>query len=672
MLKPLKPAFFLTLLVFAFLALSAGVIFAATYTSTDVPKAIPDAISDPETEISIPQSVTSTLTVPDSGTITDVNLSISLTHTFMGDLSVTLTSPGGTTIVLVNQTCGSKDNMNVTVDDEAPAGNLLQNCTPTGPGSEAYVTGESYRPRDPLSSFDGEDAAGTWTLTIYDNAFLDTGTLNGWSLDLTAGTAPTITSAASGSGTVGTAFSHTFTATGDPTPTFSYSDENLPPGVTRTDDTLSGTPTTPGNYSIFAVASNGIEPGATQTFTITINGIAPTITSAASASGAVGTAFNHTFTATGNPAPILSYSDENLPPGVTRTGDTLSGTPTAPGNYSITATASNDVEPDAVQTFTITVTGDAPVITSAPSTTGTVGAPLTFTFTATGNPAPTLSYSAENLPPGVTRTGDVLSGTPTTAGSYGLTVTAANGVESDAVQNFTITISGDAPVITSAATLNVPFNTAFSHTFTATGNPTPTLSYSDVNLPPGVALSGDTLAGSSTTPGVYTVTATATNGVTPDAVQVFTLTIGESQVLAPPPTPLCEEHNFDENGIVRSSTADAYGYAVNCRVLYQNGSPTSWLGGDLYNGGSIGIEGIFDLGVQQAVDIFSPSGMTYFNGGAVFCLKGSGYLIWSAASGAPRVPQIIGSYQVPEFPGFTCATLFEPGTLVLVTQNPVR
>ncbi len=134
----------------------------------------------------------------------------------------------------------------------------------------------------------------------------------------------------------------------------------------------------------------------------------------------------------------------------------------------------------------------------------------------------------------------------------------------------------------------------------------------------------------------------------------------------PPPVPTCEDHNFDEGGVVRSSTADAFGYAVNCRVMYQNGHPTTWYGADLYGAGNIGIQGVMDLGVQQAIDIFSPPGMTYFEGGAVFCLRGSGMLIWMAASQTPRHAEIIGSYTVPDFPGFTCATLFEPGTLVLV------
>ncbi|HVU13410.1 MAG TPA: hypothetical protein VHD90_19160 [Phototrophicaceae bacterium] len=138
----------------------------------------------------------------------------------------------------------------------------------------------------------------------------------------------------------------------------------------------------------------------------------------------------------------------------------------------------------------------------------------------------------------------------------------------------------------------------------------------------------------------------------------------------PPATPLCMAQNAVEDGVVRAGVPDAIAYAINCRVLYQNGQVANWLGGDLYNAGSIGIESLLNLGVEQAVDIFSPPGLTYFNGGAVFCLKGEGALIWLAASSSPRHADIIGSYTVPDFPGFTCATLFEPGTLVLVADTP--
>src|SRR5690606_11056185 len=143
----------------------------------------------------------------------------------------------------------------------------------------------------------------------------------------------------------------------------------------------------------------------------------------------------------------------------------------------------------------------------------------------------------------------------------------------------------------------------------------------------------------------------------PVSMALLDVTVTIEDVPPPPPTPLCEDHNFAEGGVVRASTVDGIDYAVNCRVLYQNGQPTQWLGGDLYNAGAMGIQGVLDLGVQQAVDIFSPVGMNYFNGGAVFCLRGSGTLIWLAAKNAPRVAEIIGSYTVDDFPGFTCATL---------------
>ncbi len=162
--------------------------------------------------------------------------------------------------------------------------------------------------------------------------------------------------------------------------------------------------------------------------------------------------------------------------------------------------------------------------------------------------------------------------------------------------------------------------------------------------------------------------------IAPDDATLFVVGAAGAAVArpldAPPASPLCEDQNFDQNGVVHASTGDALGTAINCRVLYQNGAPFQWNGGSLYGSGSIGVPGIVELGIQQAVDIFSPSGQNYFQGGAVFCLRGEGTLIWLAARNQPRHAEIIGSYTVPEFEGFTCATLFEPGTLILVTQNP--
>jgi len=94
----------------------------------------------------------------------------------------------------------------------------------------------------------------------------------------------------------------------------------------------------------------------------------------------------------------------------------------------------------------------SPVITSANSTTFAAGVAGTFTVTTTGTPTPSLTETGA-LPSGVTFKDNgngtaTLSGTPATVttGRYTLTITAHNGVGSDASQSFTLTV-GSAPSI---------------------------------------------------------------------------------------------------------------------------------------------------------------------------------------------------------------------------------
>jgi hypothetical protein len=96
--------------------------------------------------------------------------------------------------------------------------------------------------------------------------------------------------------------------------------------------------------------------------------------------------------------------------------------------------------------------GTAPGITSANSTTFTVGTAGSFTVTTTGAPAPSLTETG-TLPSGVTFKSNgngigTLGGTPAagTAGSYPITITASNGVGTAASQSFTLTVGGGAGV----------------------------------------------------------------------------------------------------------------------------------------------------------------------------------------------------------------------------------
>lgn len=170
----------------------------------------------------------------------------------------------------------------------------------------------------------------------------------------------------------------------------------------------------------------------------------------------VGTAYSYTFAATGSPAPTFFVSSGSLPAGLTLDPITgmLSGTPSAPGASTFTVTASNGVPPDAVSpSLTITVstagTGTAPVLTAdSPPATATVGTPYSYTFAATGSPAPVFGVSSGALPAGLTLalTTGVLSGAPTTPGTSTFKVTAGNGVAPEAISpTLTITVSATGP-----------------------------------------------------------------------------------------------------------------------------------------------------------------------------------------------------------------------------------
>ena len=268
------------------------------------------------------------------------------------------------------------------------------------------------------------------------------------------GVAPTITSASSTTFTSGVAGSFTVTATGTPTPSLTETGA-LPNGITFHDNgngaaTLSGTASATGTFPITFTASNGIGAPATQSFTLTVSPAnqAPSITSANGTTFTAGTAGSFTVTATGIPTPTLAESG-SLPSGVTfhDNGDgtaTLAGTASAAGTFPITFTANNGVGSAATQNFTLTV-NQAPAITSASSTTFIAGSAASFRVTTTGTPTPSLSETGP-LPSGVTFVDNAngtatLSGNASATGTFPITLTASNGVNTPATQNFTLTVN---------------------------------------------------------------------------------------------------------------------------------------------------------------------------------------------------------------------------------------
>jgi subtilisin-like proprotein convertase family protein len=121
------------------------------------------------------KTVKSVLVIADDITIQDVDVHLDITHTYNSDLTVSLVSPAGTKVKLFDRVGRSGDNFFGTIlDDEA--GTRISD-------GRAPFTGR-FRPMEPLSAFDGQNAKGNWTLEIHDRDDRDTGELRRWSLSI--------------------------------------------------------------------------------------------------------------------------------------------------------------------------------------------------------------------------------------------------------------------------------------------------------------------------------------------------------------------------------------------------------------------------------------------------------------------------------------------------------
>lgn len=291
-------------------------------------------------------------------------------------------------------------------------------------------------------------ATGTTTATLSATSAVGIGTQD---LVITVGGAPTITSASSVTGKSGTALSFTVTTSGVPAPALTM-DGTLPAGVTFADKgdgtaTVSGPPAagTGGVYTVTFTATNAFGTG-TQAFTVNVQKAPSFVTASPLPNAQTGTSYSATIQANGAPAPAITLARGALPAGLTLTdnGDgtaTIAGTPEAGRGraYSFTLSAKS-ASGTANRTYRLTVQA-LPVIT-AEDVTLTSGIAASVVVTVTGQPTPRCSVTG-TLPPGMrlrkASSGVTISGTPTQAGTYTLTVTGKNSAGTTTKQ-FTITV----------------------------------------------------------------------------------------------------------------------------------------------------------------------------------------------------------------------------------------
>ena len=133
-----------------------------TFHASGLPANLPDV-----------RSTSFSMSIGSSLQINNLAVRLNVTHTWVGDLLITLRGPMGQTVTLVNRRGGSGQGLQDTTFSDFAS-------VPIGAGTAPFLG--IFRPETPLAVFNGTNVRGFWTLTITDQAAGNTGRLNAWSL----------------------------------------------------------------------------------------------------------------------------------------------------------------------------------------------------------------------------------------------------------------------------------------------------------------------------------------------------------------------------------------------------------------------------------------------------------------------------------------------------------
>jgi uncharacterized repeat protein (TIGR03803 family) len=205
------------------------------------------------------------------------------------------------------------------------------------------------------------------------------------------------------------------------------------------------------------------------------------------------------------------------------TSGTISGTPTQGGSFSLTMTPSNVKGAGTAQPVTIYI-DVPPDLSGAATASATVG--TSFSYQVASTP-PAISYNASNLPPGLSfdSTTNLVSGTPTIAGTFVFTTTAYN-LSGQGSKDVVLTVTGgssSAPTITSSTVASGAVGTPFTYHITTAHAATALTAL----IPPcGLAFdaSSGTITGTPNANGSFQIPITATNSSGTNA-SVLSLTV---------------------------------------------------------------------------------------------------------------------------------------------------